>query len=330
MVIFDRFEMLDAIGPLEAFATARDRLGGVYAIEVMAPRAGLVRSSSGLALEAAAFDAAEAGFDTLLIAGGTGVSEACLDGGLIGAIGRAAVETRRVGSICTGAFLLAETGLLEGRHAVTHWNWCDRLATAHPGILVEPDRIFTRDGAVWTSAGVTAGIDLALAMIEEDHGAEAALAVARELVVFLRRPGGQSQFGVELRMQSTRDGPIRRVCEAIVADPGADHAIERLADAAAMSPRNFARVFRRETGRTPGGFVEEVRVARACRLLEATDLAVEEVARRSGFRSGDVMRRALLRGKGISPSDFRARFGMSRATGGSIIDADGGGAHGRT
>ena len=311
MVVFDRFEMLDAVGPLEAFATARDRLGGGYEVEIVASRAGTVSSSSGLSLMAEAFDAADATIDTLLIAGGAGVLEACRDPDFVDRIARAASTARRVGSVCTGAFLLAATGLLEGRRAVTHWNWCDRLAAAHPGITVERDRIFSRDGAVWTSAGVTAGIDLALAMIEQDHGGAAALAVARELVVFLKRPGGQSQFGAELAIQSTRDGPIRRVCERIVAEPEADHSIEALAAQAAMSPRNFSRVFRHETGRTPGGFVEEVRVGRACRLLETTRLSIEEVARRSGFAGGDVLRRVLGRVKGVSPADYRARFDIS-------------------
>lgn len=315
MVAFERFEMLDVVGPLEAFATLAQQKGGGYAIEVVTATGGPVRSASGLTLHAASFDEQAGDVDTLLVAGGAGVFAAAADPQLVARVRRAAGTARRVGSVCTGAFLLAATGLLDGRRAATHWNWCEGLAAAHPEITVERDRIFVVDGSIWSSAGVTAGIDLALAMIEEDHGAEAALAVARELVVHLKRPGGQAQFSGELRAQTTRDGPIRRVQEWILAHPEEPLSIERLAARAAMSVRSFARLFRAESGRTPGRFVEEARVARACRLLEATRLPIDEVAHRSGFSGADVMRRAFLRSRSVSPGDYRARFDITRDTG---------------
>jgi len=191
----------------------------------------------------------------------------------------------------------------------THWNWCDQLSQNHPEIFVERDPIFVRSGKIWTSAGVTAGIDLALAMIEEDHGAGLALKTARELVVYLRRPGSQAQFSAELKAQTTSDPVIRRVQERITADPGADLRIETLATIAAMSPRNFSRVFLSETGVTPATFVTEARLAKACRLLETTSLPIEEVAFRSGFGSDDAMRRILARRMGITPKEYRERFG---------------------
>jgi transcriptional regulator GlxA family with amidase domain len=312
MVAFDRFEMLDVVGPLEAFASARPAAGAGYVVEVVTLAGGPVRAASGLTLDSAVFDPAATDVDTLLVAGGAGVFAAAEDGDLVARLRQAAAAARRVGSVCTGAFLLAAAGLLAGRHAATHWKWCDRLAETHPDVTVERDRIHVCDGGIWSSAGVTAGIDLALAMIEADHGAETALAVARELVVHLKRPGGQAQFGVELKAQATRDAAIRRALDQVLAHPEAVVTVEDLAGHAAMSLRNFSRVFRAETGQTPAGFVEEVRIARACRLLEATRLPVEEVAARSGFRSADVLRRALLRRRAVTPLDYRARFETAR------------------
>lgn len=311
VLAYDRFEMLDVVGPLETFATAA-QIGGGYRVEVVAPGGGPVRAASGLVLHAAPFEEPTEPVDTFLVAGGAGVAEVCGRPDLIDRVRRTALHARRAGSICTGALLVARTGLLDGRRAATHWKWCDRLAADHPAVTVERDRIFVRDGSLWTSAGVTAGIDLALAMIEQDHGPERALAVARELVVHLKRPGGQAQFSVELQAQATRDDAVRRVLDWIAAHPDDDLAIERLAERAAMSPRHFARVFRAETGRTPGDHVEAVRVARACRLLESTDLAVEEIARRAGFGGADVLARALRRRASITPTAYRSRFATTR------------------
>jgi transcriptional regulator GlxA family with amidase domain len=314
MLVFDRFEMLDAVGPLEAFASAADILGGGYTIEIVSAGGGPIRSSSGLTVETIALDAATRPADTVLVAGGAGVVAATADEHLVDRVRRELTTARRGGSVCTGALLVAKTGLLDGRRAVTHWRWCDRLAADHPAITVARDPIFLREGNLWTSAGVTAGIDLALAMIEEDHGADPALAVARELVVFLKRPGGQAQFSVELRAEATRSEPIRRIQAWIAAHPEKPATVEVLAARCAMSPRNFSRVFVAETGCTPGRFVEEVRVARAARLLEGTDLPIEEIAHRAGFGSDDVLRRVFLRTKGVGPTAYRERFATHRST----------------
>lgn len=312
MLVFDRFEMLDAMGPLEAFATAAGIAGGGYAVELVSRDGGMVRASSGLAVATTAFRDLIGPAHTFLVAGGSGSIAAGADPAILDYICRAAAEAERVASICTGALVLARTGLLDGCHVATHWNWCDRLSEDHPALVVERDPIFVRSGRIWTSAGVTAGIDLALAMIEEDHGAGLALGTARELVVYLRRPGGQAQFSAELKAQTTSDPVIRRVQQRIVGDPGADLRIETLAAIAAMSPRNFSRVFLAETGVTPAAFVMEARLARACRLLETTSLPIEEVAFRSGFGSDDAMRRVLARQMGVTPRDYRERFGPPR------------------
>jgi len=317
MLTFEKFEMLDVVGPLEAFATAAAIAGGGYGVEIVSAACGTVRAASGLSLETKAIGETMEEADTLLVSGGIGVIDACGDARLVKWLVDQAANARRLGSVCSGALLLAEAGLLDGRRAATHWKWCDRLAAAHPRIAVDRDSIFVRDGRIWTSAGVTAGIDMALAMIEEDRGSDLALAVARELVVYLKRPGGQAQFSVELQAQNAGRGAIRAARDWIVAHPEDDLGIDRLAELAHMSNRNFSRVFLAETGRTPGSFVETVRVERACRLLESTGLSIEAVAGRTGFRSGDVMRRAFLRLKSITPGDYRERFG---GAGRSVLD----------
>ena len=249
---FPGAQTLDFAGPLEVFSTA-DRLGpGRYCTEVVAPAGSPFATSSGLAVTPDRATAACRGpIDTLVVAGGTGVRAAVDDAALLSWLKRAAGRSRRVTSVCTGAFLLAEAGLLDGRRATTHWASADRLAERHPTVNVEPDRIFVRDDPVWTSAGVTAGIDLALALVEDDHGREAALEVARWLVVFATRPGGQSQFSAPLAAQAAERRPLREVQEWVLADPARDCTIEVLAERACMSPRNFSRAFRAEAGLSP-------------------------------------------------------------------------------
>lgn len=314
MVAFRDLQILDVTGPLEIFgATSRwlraKRSAPGYTIEIAAARRGPIASSSGMRLVAdSALADVRGAIDTLLVAGGEGAEAALADPPTIAAIRRLARRSRRVASICTGAFLLAEAGLLDGRRATTHWAYCNRLARRYPTVSVDPDPIFVRDGSIWTSAGVTAGMDLALALVEDDHGRAVALAIARRMVLFLRRPGGQSQFSAQLALQEADRQPVRELQAWIADHPDADLSVERLARRAAMSPRNFARVFHREVGSTPGRFVERVRVEAARRRLEESSHGVEQVASQCGFGTAESMRRAFLRTLRVSPSAYRSRF----------------------
>jgi transcriptional regulator GlxA family with amidase domain len=246
--------------------------------------------------------------DTLVVAGGEGVAEASADATLLRWLRRVASRVRRVASVCTGAFILAQAGLLDGRRATTHWASCDALARTHPSVDVDRDAIFVRDGNVYTSAGVTAGMDLALALVEADHGRELALAVARWLVLFLKRPGGQSQFSAQLAAQCAARDPIREVQGWIVEHPADDLTVDALAARASMSPRHFARVFVREAGTTPGRFVERARIEAARRRLEDSADGVEQVAAACGFGTAESMRRAFVQVLRVSPSAYRSRF----------------------
>ena len=315
VVAFPDVQVLDAVGPLEAFAIAsrllelRGRATPAYAVEMVATGAGVVRASSGLGLVAArALRQVRGELDTLLVAGGIGTPAAMRDEVLVAALRRLAPRLRRIGSVCTGAFILAEAGLLDGRRATTHWEWCDALAARFPRVQVDRDPIFVRDGNVYTSAGVTAGMDLALALVEEDHGRALALEVARQMVLFLRRPGGQSQFSAALAAQSADREPLRDLQAWIAEDPGRDCSVPALARRVAMSPRNFARVFAREVGATPGQFVERVRVEAARRRLEESADGVDNIASRCGFGTAETMRRAFLRTLRVPPSAYRSRF----------------------
>jgi transcriptional regulator GlxA family with amidase domain len=307
IVVFDRVQSLDVTGPLEVF-TAASRLAGddAYRVELVGTSA---TTTSGLTLGPLLAPAALRGpLDTLLVAGGEGTREAEHDVDLVPWIARTAPRARRVASVCSGAFLLARAGLLDGRRATTHWAWCDALARRHPMVRVEPDPIFVRDGDVWTSAGVTAGMDLALALVEEDHGPELALAVARQLVLFVRRPGGQAQFSAQLAAQAADLAPLRELQGWIAEHPEADLSVAALASRAHMSPRNFARAFAREVGTTPAAYVEAVRVEQARARLEATGASLASVARACGFGSGETMRRAFHRRLGVAPAEYRTRF----------------------
>jgi transcriptional regulator GlxA family with amidase domain len=218
-----------------------------------------------------------------------------------------------VSSVCTGAFVLAKAGLLDGRRATTHWASCDRLAARYPAVTVEPDPIFVRDGNVYTSAGVTAGMDLALALVEEDLGRKTALEVARRLVLFVKRPGGQSQFSAQLAAQTADREPLRELQDWIGGNLDADLSVPALARRAHMSERNFARAFRRELGLTPAAYVEIARVESARMALESAATPVEVVARQAGFGTVETMRRAFHRRLGVGPADYRARFNPSKA-----------------
>ena len=316
MLAFPDTQIIDVTGPLEVFGRAARWLSeergwrvAAYTVEIAARRAGPLTTSSGIRLIADRSIAQLCGLiDTLLVAGGRGTTAALRDRALIDWLRSSVHRTRRLCSVCTGAFLLAEAGLLDGLSATTHWRQCERLAAQYPAVSVETDPIFVRAGKIFTSAGVTAGIDLALALVEEDHGREVALAVARELVMFIRRPGGQAQFSVQLSRQLADREPIREVQRWMADHPGADLSVGALARRAGMSPRNFARVFTREAGVTPGQFVENSRVEAARRRLEESADGVDSIASECGFGTRESMRRAFLRTIHVLPSAYRSRF----------------------
>jgi transcriptional regulator GlxA family with amidase domain len=308
IVGFPRVQSLDLSGPYEVFAEAGD-----YRLEVAAPRQGSFRADSGLALSAdVALADLRGRIDTLIVAGGYGVFDVIEDDEFLEDLRRAAKKSRRVGSICTGAFALAAAGLLEGRRATTHWRFSDQLRSRYPSVVVDPDPIYIRSDNVYTSAGVTAGMDLALALVEEDRGHQVAMSIAREFVLFMRRPGGQSQFSTALATQTADRDPLRELQSWIVDNLTADLSIETLSERAHMSPRHFARVFAREAGQTPARYVEHVRIEAAQRRLEESTGSLHEIATQCGFGSVNSMRRSFMRVLGVAPSAYRQRF--SRAT----------------
>jgi transcriptional regulator GlxA family with amidase domain len=309
---FPGSQILDIVGPHEVFGLAnqlRKAAQPHYAISVVAPTRGPLSTSGGLSIVAHQNLADATGaVDTLIVGGAADLRTSLRDPRLVGWIRRTARRARRIASVCTGAFLLAEAGLLDGRRATTHWMACDALQRRFPKVRVERDPIFVRDGNVVTSAGVTAGIDLALALVEEDLGRELALLVARWLVIFLRRPGGQSQFSVQLSAQlAERDG-LRDVQAWIAEHPDTDLSVPALARLAHMSPRNFSRAFRRETGITPATYVEAQRVEAARRLLETTARNTAEVAVACGFARVETMHRAFHRVVHVAPGAYRRHF----------------------
>ena len=311
VLAFPGVQLLDVAGPLQAFASANDIVaaaGGTppYALRVVARGQG-VTASAGLGFVANPLPPAGAALDTLIVPGGPGVAAAAANPALVDWVRERAGRARRVVSVCTGAFLLAAAGVLDGRRAATHWSFCAELAQRFPAVRVEPDPIFVRDGPVWTSAGVTAGIDLALALVEEDLGRAAALALARYLVVFLKRPGGQAQFSAALSLQAAEDrfGALHAWMGEHLADP---LPLPVLAGRAGMSERSFSRRYAEATGLTPARAVERLRVEAARRLLSDSRLPVKRVARRCGFGSEETMRRSFVRVLAATPQDYRARF----------------------
>jgi transcriptional regulator GlxA family with amidase domain len=298
---------LDLVGPAEVFSTAGAMRGDAYAVEAVSGSRE-VGTSSGLGLRPGPLPDPAGGIDTVIVPGGAGVPAAEEDAELLGWLREAAAGARRVASVCTGAFLLARAGILDARSATTHWASCDLLARRFPRVNVVRDPIFVQDGGVYTSAGVTAGMDLALALVEEDLGPEVALEVARWHVMFMKRPGGQSQFSASLAGQLAEQGPLREVQEWMADNLDADLSVAALAARAHMSERNFARVFLREVGTTPARYVEGLRIERARIALSAGTQPVAAVARRCGFGTATTMRRAFERRLRIRPSDYRARF----------------------
>ncbi|MEB0048652.1 MULTISPECIES: GlxA family transcriptional regulator [unclassified Pseudomonas] len=320
VLAFANVQLLDVTGPLQVFASANDaaRQQGLplpYVPLVIASGGGAVMSSAGLALLAEPLP--EGASDTLIIAGGWGVYSAAQDQSLVAWVREHAAGCRRVSSVCTGAFLLASSGWLDGRRVVTHWTRCEQLAQMYPRLQVEPNPIFINDGPVWTSAGVTAGIDLALAMVEEDLGRAVALDVARQLVVFLKRPGGQSQFSVTLALQ--KEGNRFDELHAWISENLAmDLGVSTLASQAGMSERSFIRHYRTDTGQTPARAIELIRVETARRLLSDTGVPIKRVAVQCGFGCEETLRRSFLRAMGVTPQAYRERFSVSAPTGSAM------------
>ena len=311
ILAFPGVQPLDVIGPAEVFAGADALAGGsAYTVEVVAkePDAIAVRGGGYSLVPKNTIAHFRGPIDTLVVAGGVGVRAAEDDVELIRWIRSAARRARRVASVCSGSFLLARAGLLEGKTVTTHWASTEELARRHPELKVDPTPIFVRDGNVWTSAGVTSGMDLSLALLEEDLGREIAVEVARWLVLFLQRPGGQAQFSSHLSAQIAERRPLRELQSWIADNLDADLRIEPLAERAAMSPRNFARFFRREIGMTPAVYVEELRVERARQLLEDSADPIDLISASCGFGTPETLRRAFARRVGVPPAQYRARF----------------------
>ncbi len=313
IVAFPGVTLLDISGPAQVFAElqAIDLPGAGYSLSYLSTSGGLVPTDVGMMIDTAPVSSIRPNqVDTLVIPGGPGIWALRQDAVLTDWISEVLPKARRVASVCLGAFALAWTGALDGKRAATHWRYCPRLADGFPKIRVEPNAIFVKDGRVWTSAGVSAGIDLALAMIEEDFGHTTALDVARRLVVFLKRPGGQSQFSTVLAAQASDvEGRFSALHAWIIENIAGDLKVETLAEQAGMTPRTFARAYASRTGMTPASGVEALRVETARLLLESSEIrGVVDVARRAGFGDDERMRRAFIRHLGISPSEYRSRF----------------------
>jgi transcriptional regulator GlxA family with amidase domain len=313
LVGYPRIQALDLVGPFEVFTGATLLLAAEgrdgYQVSIASVGGKPVDTGTGLAFVATPLPDPGRPIDTVVLPGGGGSDAACADAELIDWVRAMAPQARRVVSVCTGAFLAAEAGLLDGCRATTHWAFANRLARAYPAVDVDPEPIFVRSSdKVWTAAGVTAGIDLALALVENDHGTEVAQTVARWLVLYLRRPGGQTQFAAPVWMPRANREPIRAAQEAVEAEPGAQHSINELARRAAMSPRHFTRLFTDEVGEAPGAYVERVRTEAARRQLEETDDTVVAIAARCGFGTAETMRRNFVRRVGVSPDQYRRTF----------------------
>jgi transcriptional regulator GlxA family with amidase domain len=310
VVGFASAQILDITGPLEVFSSASRFLPiAPYATEIVSSGGGLVLSSSGLDFASTPIEEVDGPIDTLVVSGGRDMELAAADTKLVDNIRRLAGQSRRVTSVCSGAFLLAAAGLLEGRRATTHWAECTLLERNYPTVSVEPDSIYVHDGNVWTSAGVTAGIDLALALVADDHGRQAAAIVARRLVVYLRRSGGQAQFSPLLAAQSANDEPIRDLLEWLPDHLTDDLSIPSMSARTHLSERQFSRLFKAEVGTTPADHVEAVRLETACRLLETTLSPIDQIARRCGFGTPETMDRAFRRRLNTTPTDHRHHFG---------------------
>ncbi|GAA3482497.1 GlxA family transcriptional regulator [Streptomyces yanii] len=305
VVLFDGVQSLDVTGPMEVFAGASRFPDVTYGLRTASLDGAPVRTSVGLTLVPDSSLADAEPPHTLLVPGGQGTRHP--DPALVDWLRTQAPHAERLVSVCTGALLLAAAGLLDGHRVTTHWVVAEHLARSYPDVEVDPDPIFVRDGKLATSAGVTAGIDLSLALVEEDCGRQVALTVARHLVVFLRRPGNQAQFSAQLTAQTARREPLREVQHWITEHPDDDLSVDALAARARLSPRHFARAFQTETGMTPGRYVERVRIEHARRLLEDTTDGVAGIARTCGYGTPEAMRRAFVKALGTAPAEYRRR-----------------------
>jgi transcriptional regulator GlxA family with amidase domain len=316
IVIYPGMQSLDALGPLEVFAGASRVAGGSrrggYTVRLVSSDGRPVRTSSGVVLGADPLPADDEPIDTLVLPGGDQARSARSDRSLVTWIRGAATRSRRVATVCTGAFLAAEAGLLAGRRVTTHWAWAEQLAEEYPDLQVDADPIYLHDGKYWTSAGVTAGIDLALALVDDDHGGEVAQTVARWLVMFRHRPGGQTQFASPVWVPRAERSTVRAVQTLVESAPAGDHRLPALAAAAAMSVRHFTRVFTDQVGETPGRFVERVRLEAARHELESTSDTLDLIADRCGFGSAETLRRTFQRRLNVAPDHYRRRFRTSR------------------
>ncbi|HEX4224044.1 MAG TPA: GlxA family transcriptional regulator [Pseudonocardiaceae bacterium] len=305
-LLFDGMKMLDMAGPAEVFAEA-NQFGADYALSYVSPSGKPVLTSAGAHLPVNGKAEDVAGPDTVVVCGGDALATLPIELGLVDAIRVLHPKARRLVSICTGSFALAAAGVLAGHRATTHWRRAQLLARSYPDIEVLPDALFVEDGGIFTSAGVSAGMDLALALVEQDHGPDLARSVARNLVMFMQRPGGQSQFSAPLEVRPPRTPALRTVVDLISARPSLDHSIGNLAARVGVSPRHLARLFATELDTTPAKFVEQIRLDHAKSLLDAGH-GVAESARVAGFGSAETMRRTFVARLGVSPSQYRDRF----------------------
>jgi len=312
LLCFDDVQSLDITGPLEVLASANEALrqpGGSAAYDcVLASVRGSVLTSSGLRLQTKKLPRYDSDLDTVIVPGGPGARRLHADDPLVQWLVSAAQGARRIVTVCTGTFIAGRAGLLDGRTVTTHWAYGEQLQREFPAALVDTEPIYLRDGTLWSSAGVTAGIDLALAIVRDDLGHDLSETIARMLVMFLHRPGSQSQFATPSWAPRARPGPVRDAQDLVDADPAADHRVGVLAAKVGMSERNFARVFRREVGLPPARYVEDARVRTARVLLEEQDGTTGAIARRCGFGTAETMRRAFARHVGVAPDHYRARF----------------------
>lgn len=319
LLAYAQMNLLDLAGPLQALATASKRFSGkgpaLYETIVASVEGGPIETSAGLPITTLPLSALDGtAIDTVIAPGGSKDESFHAPPELVAWIARRGAEARRLCSVCTGAFLLAAAGSLDGRRVATHWDWASRLENLHPSISVDADRIFIQDGSIWTSAGVSAGIDLTLALIEQDYGHRVAIETAKQLVMFIKRSGGQSQFSVPLGAQSDPSGRFADLHVWITEHINGDLSIERLAEQAGMTPRTFARAYADVQGRTPAKTVEAMRLEVACRALEETSLPLKSIASRAGYANEQSLRRAFQRQFGVSPVHYRERFSVRSET----------------